>query len=35
MAMNAVQFQPGLPMMECVDRYGSDDKCEMAFIESR
>ena len=35
MAMNRVQFQPGLSMIECMDRYGSDDKCEAALIESR
>ena len=35
MAMNAVQFQPGLSMMEFMDRYGSDDKCETALIQSR
>ncbi len=35
MAMNKVQFQPGLSMTEFMDRYGSDDKCEAALIESR
>ena len=35
MAMNTVQFQPGLSMTEFMDRYGSDDKCEAALIESR
>ena len=25
MAMNKVQFQPGLSMTEIMDRYGSDD----------
>jgi len=35
MAMNRVQFQPGLSMAEFMDRYGSDDNCEAALIESR
>jgi len=35
MAMNRVQFQPGLSMAEFMDRYGSDDKCEAGLIESR
>ena len=35
MAMNNVQFQPGLSMIEFMDRYGSDDKCESALIQSR
>ncbi len=35
MTMNRVQFQPGLSMAEFMDRYGSDDKCEAALIESR
>jgi len=35
MAMNKVQFQPGLSMTEFMDRYGSGDKCEAALIESR
>ena len=35
MKMNRVQFQPGLSMAEFMDRYGSDDKCETALIESR
>ncbi len=35
MAMNTVQFQPGLSMMAFMERYGSDDKCEAALIESR
>jgi len=35
MAMNRVQFQPGLSMVEFMDRYGSDDSCEAALIESR
>jgi ribosomal protein L37AE/L43A len=35
MSMNRVQFQPGLPMAEFMARYGSDDQCEAALIESR
>jgi ribosomal protein L37AE/L43A len=35
MAMNRVQFQPGLSMSEFMDRYGSDDKCEAAMITAR
>ena len=35
MKMNRVQFQPGLSMAEFFHRYGSDDKCEAALIESR
>jgi ribosomal protein L37AE/L43A len=35
MAMSRVQFQPGLSMTEFLDRYGSEDKCEAALIESR
>ena len=35
MAMNRVQFQPGLSMAEFLDRYGSDGKCEAALIASR
>ena len=35
MAMNRVQFQPGLSMAEFMARYGSDDSCEAALIESR
>ena len=33
--MNRVQFQPGLSMADFIDRYGSDDKCEAALLESR
>ena len=29
MKMNRVQFQPGLSMAEFMDRYGSDEKCEV------
>ena len=35
MAMNRVQFQPGLSMTEFMDLYGSDEKCEAALVESR
>ncbi len=35
MKMNRVQFQPGLSMAEFMDRYGSDDQCEAALIDSR
>ena len=35
MAMNAVQLQPGLSTMVFMERYGSDDKCEVALTESR
>jgi hypothetical protein len=35
MKMNGVQFQPGFSTAEFMDRYGSDDKCEAALIESR
>ena len=35
MKMNGVQFQPGVSMAEFMDRYGSDDQCEAALIESR
>ena len=35
MAMNRVQFQAGLSMAEFADRYGSEDKCETALVESR
>ena len=31
MAMNRVQFQPGLSMPEFLERYGSDDQCEAAL----
>jgi ribosomal protein L37AE/L43A len=35
MAMNRVQFQPGLSMAEFLDRYGSEEKCETALAASR
>lgn len=35
MAMNRIQFQPGLSMAEFMQRYGTDDRCEAALLESR
>jgi transposase-like protein len=35
MAMNRVQFQPGLSMAEFMNRYGSDEQCEAALVASR
>lgn len=35
MAMNRVQFQPGLSMAEFMDRYGTNEKCEAALVASR
>jgi len=35
MAMNRVQFQRGLPMVEFLDRYGTQDKCEATLVASR
>ena len=35
MAMNRVQFQPGLSMAEFLERYGSEDKCEAALFAAR
>jgi ribosomal protein L37AE/L43A len=35
MAMNRVQFQPGLSMPDFLERFGSDDKCEAAVVSSR
>jgi hypothetical protein len=35
MAMNRVQFQPGLSMAEFLERYGSEDKCEYALFAAR
>lgn len=35
MAMNKVQFQPGLSMAEFLDRYGSEAKCAAALEKSR
>lgn len=33
--MNAVQFQKGLSMVEFLDRYGREEQCEQAVVESR
>jgi hypothetical protein len=35
MTMNRVQFQPGLSMAAFMDRYGSDEQCEAALVQSR
>ena len=35
MAMNRVQFQPGLSMAEFLNRYGSEEQCEAALVASR
>ena len=35
MAMNRVQFQPGLSMADFMDRYGMEDQCEKAVCSSR
>ena len=35
MAMNRVQFQPGLSMAEFIRRYGSERQCEQALIAAR
>jgi len=35
MAMNRVQFQPGLSMAEFMKRYGSEEQCEAALVASR
>ena len=35
MAMNQVQFQPGLSMSEFLERYGTEEKCEAALFASR
>ncbi len=35
MAMNRVQFQPGLSMAEFFERYGSEDQCEAALFAAR
>ena len=35
MAMNRVQFQPGLSIAEFMERYGTDTDCEAALLESR
>jgi transposase-like protein len=35
MAMNRVQFQPGLSMAEFMDEYGTEAQCEAAAVASR
>ena len=35
MAMNQVQFQPGLPMAKFVERYGTETKCYRALYKAR
>ena len=35
MSINAVQFQPGLSMMEFVERYGTEAKCYRALYKTR
>ena len=35
MPMNQVQFQPGLSMIEFMDRYGTEAKCEAALATTR
>jgi len=35
MAINRMQFQRGLSMVEFMDRYGTDEKCTAALVESR
>jgi hypothetical protein len=35
MAMNRVQFQPGLSLPEFMARYGTDEQCEDAVCASR
>ena len=35
MAMNRVQFQPGLSMSEFFERYGTEEKCEAELFASR
>ena len=35
MAMNRVQFQPGLSIAEFMERYGSNEQCEAALIAAR
>lgn len=35
MAMNRVQFQPGLSMAEFMDQYGTDAQCEEALVAAR
>ena len=33
--MYRVQFQAGLSVVEFLDRYGSEDKCEAAVVATR
>lgn len=35
MAMNRVQFQPGLSLPEFLDRYGTERACERALEHAR
>ena len=35
MAMNRVQFQPGLSMPEFFERYGTEEQCEAALQAAR
>jgi hypothetical protein len=35
MAMNRIQFQPGLSMPEFLERYGTESQCEAALEHAR
>ena len=35
MAMNRLQFQPGLSMADFMNRYGSEEQCEATLVDSR
>ena len=35
MGINAVQFQKGLSMVEFMDRYGTEEKCQAAVVAQR
>jgi hypothetical protein len=35
MAMNRIQFQPGMSLFECFERYGSEAQCEAALEQAR
>ena len=35
MAMNRIQFQPGLSMPDFFARYGTEAQCEPALVEAR
>ena len=35
MPMNRVQFQPDLPMKEFLSRFGTEEQCETALVQSR